>query len=113
MLYAEPQVRAGILFLDERMPGWRCKISIQNLRMRQAEKCVLGQLFGDYDIGRECLGLMVQQAIDFGFFRGDDITWPVAPHELVGAELSTWTERYAMLEETWKTLLVEGELFGR
>jgi hypothetical protein len=39
-------ISLGVKFLDESIPDWRAKI--QDLDMRDLDRCVLGQLFGGY-----------------------------------------------------------------
>lgn len=43
-----PEVERGIALLDERVPGWRDRINLDDLDMGSITKCVLGQLFGQY-----------------------------------------------------------------
>jgi hypothetical protein len=53
MLYgsAEERVARGVAFLDEHAPGWRDKVEINDLRMQDSCRCVLGQVFNDEDGG--------------------------------------------------------------
>ena len=41
----------GAEFLDERRPGWAKEIDRERLNMRSACNCVLGQLYGYYNVG--------------------------------------------------------------
>ena len=42
-------VKRGAAWLDANHPGWREKINLAELEMEHCSKCILGQLFGDYD----------------------------------------------------------------
>lgn len=50
-------VTRGIAYLDEHLPGWQDEIDWEALDMNTCEKCIVGQLFGDYDRGMRILGL--------------------------------------------------------
>jgi hypothetical protein len=71
-LYAEDQVRDGVAFLNEQVPGWRTRINLQVLDLRNNEDCILGQLFGSYEEGTHALGLSPAWASLLGFFRHDN-----------------------------------------
>ena len=38
-------VNAGVALLNEKMPGWYCKLDLEELDISSSDKCVLGQLF--------------------------------------------------------------------
>ena len=50
-------VTRGIAYLDEHLPGWQDEIDWDKLEMDECEKCILGQLFGNYERGLRVLGL--------------------------------------------------------
>ena len=109
-LYAEDQVRDGVAFLNTQVPGWRTRINLQVLDLRNNEDCILGQLFGGYEEGMHALGLSPAWASLLGFFRHDNrgLGLLFAPmHEARGAENETWMERYDLLTATWKQVLAE------
>jgi len=109
-LYAEDQVRDGVAFLNEQVPGWRTRINLQVLDLRNNEDCILGQLFGSYEEGTHALGLSPAWASLLGFFRHDNRNLGLffAPgHEARGAENETWMERYDLLTATWKQVLAQ------
>lgn len=71
-------VRKGAALLDENGPqGWREKIDLDKLDQDSVTRCVLGQVYDNYDsdsyftdgynIGREVLGLDIADAGDHGF----------------------------------------------
>jgi hypothetical protein len=47
----EERVRGGALFLDEHLPGWSAQIAADELAMETCDRCILGQLYGDYEVG--------------------------------------------------------------
>jgi hypothetical protein len=53
----EDRVKRGALLLDATTPGWSEKINGDTLAMRWCDKCLLGQLYGDYNGGLNKIGL--------------------------------------------------------
>ena len=78
--------RRGAALLDERSPGWREKINLDELDTNSCYKCVLGQTYADgaqpgYIRGKRILDLDLDEATRFGFtdcrttnFSNDDLT---------------------------------------
>lgn len=64
---AEGCVAKGARLLDNRVPGWETRIDRANLKMRHVGRCILGQLYGDYNTGRSVLNLTPDQGEEFGF----------------------------------------------
>ena len=62
-------VRRGAAFLDERLPGWRKRIRLDELDLSSGCNCVLGQTLGGYDEGKELLGLSEREVERYGFWR--------------------------------------------
>jgi len=54
--WLEP-VAKGAAFLDEKHPEWATKINISKLLMQHGHACILGQLYGQYDLGAVAVGL--------------------------------------------------------
>jgi hypothetical protein len=50
-----PDYEAGARLLDEKCSGWRNKINIHSLDMAVHNYCILGQLYGEYKIGKATL----------------------------------------------------------
>lgn len=46
-------VALGAKRLDEIRPGWRNEIDTEELELASCSRCVLGQLFGGFGIGKE------------------------------------------------------------
>lgn len=61
------KVAAGIKLLDEREPGWRSKVEADDLNLGSCDVCVLGQVFGSYDLGLSDLGIDTVDAKAYGF----------------------------------------------
>lgn len=65
---ADTAVLKGAELLDEHGPeNWREMIDIGTLSITSCERCVLGQVFGGYGIGREFLGISPSKAAQYGF----------------------------------------------
>lgn len=45
----------GARFMDRRQPGWYRKINTRQLHIAHSDRCVLGQLYGDYYRGLRVL----------------------------------------------------------
>lgn len=51
------KVIKGIKLLDSEKPGWRSDIDLDKLDLGSCSVCVLGQIFGDYEVGVEELDI--------------------------------------------------------
>ena len=88
----EQMIRGAMAFLDDNCSGWLNRINLSTLIMDDIRKCVLGQLYGNYDDAVSSLGLTRKQAIAFGFSG-----------ELIGDMVSCW-QRVKML---WPRMILE------
>jgi hypothetical protein len=52
------RVSNGVALLDERVANWRDRVCVGSLWIESADTCVLGQIYGDYDIGIEALNIL-------------------------------------------------------
>jgi hypothetical protein len=50
-----PRVERGAALLDRAEPGWHLRIARDRLAMESCDRCVLGQLHGDYLKGFRCV----------------------------------------------------------
>lgn len=55
------RVAQGAALLDREVPDWWRRINLDTLRMSACSSCVLGQLYGDYDIGLDQLHIPAQR----------------------------------------------------
>jgi len=61
----------GAQLLDKRVPGWAQRINLPALDMNSCNDCVLGQLYGDYGVGVDELGLTQPALIGFDLGAGN------------------------------------------
>jgi hypothetical protein len=81
-------VRAGIDLLDEKGPaGWRNLINWDIVDMGHGQRCILGQVYGDYIIGMDDLGLSVYSislpATRHGFSHFESATLAHVWHSMI------------------------------
>lgn len=74
-----PNVEAGAKLLDEHFgtTTWRADVDQERLSIRSTHDCVLGQLFGDFDLGLEHLEIRGRDASTF--FGFDIGPWDMDP----------------------------------
>ena len=84
----EQRVARGAAFLDARHPGWAARIDLDWLDLSMCDRCVLGQLFGDFNEAPQHARL---EAYRLGFDR---------PPGMVGME-------YTKLTAEWRRLIRE------
>jgi hypothetical protein len=81
------RVEAGLAALKERYgDDWIDKIDPVRLDLSHGSRCVLGQVYGDYGMGQQALGIDETGARDFGFQQGKGVT-------------------YRMLDSVWKDVI--------
>lgn len=88
----EERVLNGAARLDERVPGWDAQIDLNILDVESTMRCVVGQTFGDYDLGLGILNIPSPKGHSYGFSLSESTA-------LAG------TESYAQLTEAWLTLI--------
>lgn len=94
----EQRVNRGAALLDEKRPGWWKSVDLARLDLNHCERCVLGQLFGDYKEGRSALCLLsglsnsVKWSFDCGF-------------TLVGPDVDCGDEEMEKLTQAWTKLI--------
>lgn len=76
MLDAESRIDCGAALLDQRVPGWADRVSLERFDIRSDRRCVLGQLYGDYDTGLHELGLYSGVGHGFDLRRSDVMVAP-------------------------------------
>lgn len=63
-------VRRGAKFLDDSpavAPEWRERINVDTLDIDDAGYCILGQVFGSFEVGMRMLELSHERSIAYGF----------------------------------------------
>lgn len=86
------EISRGIKWLDEHFPNWRSSVDASTLNMSDPYRCILGQVYGDFDLAHLKLEMTLSQASGMGFYyesghyQRNDIG-------------------YAALTEQWKTRL--------
>ena len=60
------QVQAGVALLDKKQPNWRNVINLAELDLKSCEKCILGQVFHRFEIGKKILNIE-RSASNYGF----------------------------------------------
>lgn len=45
----------GARLLDDHRPGWATRVDLETLRMANCDRCVLGQVYGEYSAGLAAL----------------------------------------------------------
>jgi len=61
------RVSAGATLLDKRFPGWYKHINLQRLDILNCDRCILGQLYGNYSYGKQEIGLGIMSSGWYGF----------------------------------------------
>ena len=92
------RVARGALLLDDAEPQWFRRIALDELAMESCDRCILGQLHGDYMAGfrhilRSFSSKQLFTASDYGF------TLPKIEQEV---EESVWERRFAALAALWR-----------
>jgi len=70
-------VQAGMQVLDEKVPGWESRIDPETLDLASCQFCILGQIYGDYGVGRRALDLYSDYAHGFDVDGGVDRYYPL------------------------------------
>jgi hypothetical protein len=99
----EDRVKRGAFLLDATTPGWAEKINGDTLAMRWCDKCLLGQLYGDYDDGLKRIGLLLYLGWDKGSNKETDEAEEIAAAH--GFTITDEEYRVAKRDETvWPAL---------
>jgi hypothetical protein len=100
----EARVRRGAELLDREWPGWAEWVSGDILAMWSCARCVLGQLFRDFDLGRRHLDLSKFGAAEHGF---------MLPGSTPGTELLAESRTWAALASCWRAEIRSRRPSGR
>ena len=61
------KIQRGVAFLDENAPNWRGKVDINKIDMGHSQRCILGQVFGDFFDSCKRFNLTDEHAEYLGF----------------------------------------------
>jgi hypothetical protein len=86
-------VAAGAKWLDKHEPGWLPKITIAKIDIKYCDRCIGGQLGGDYYSFKNRHSLDLSTCTSLGFSSSPLATWQYA-----------WCDT---LTEAWKALIAE------
>jgi hypothetical protein len=94
----EDRVAKGAALLDRVRPGWAGEVAADRLAMESCDKCVLGQLYGNYWAGFRALLMppgprTIYRAGDFGFTLHDLEQLNDGPYVMA---------RFAALADAWR-----------
>ncbi len=73
---SEPErvaAKRGAKLLDEFCPRWHSLVNVNTLAMDDSDSCVLGQVYSDYDLGLDSLGLDYNDEIYYGFLANSSM----------------------------------------
>lgn len=105
---AEANVEAGMALFDRTVPDWELAMNVHKLNVYDPELCPLGQLFGDYAVGGDTIGLLDDDGlIPYGlnaFIAKDDTLDTVWNYTEVG--IDEYVADCKLLTRTWKKKLV-------
>lgn len=94
-------VARGVALLDEKVPGWRDRLSPNYLNMGDCEDCILGQMYGWYEDGLAMVGL-----------SDDPDPWLAGRFGLCLPSRSETTQettsRYEVLTRAWREAIAGG-----
>lgn len=93
------RVARGVKLLDQRAPGWDQRIRLHHLDMSCGNKCVLGQLYGDYSRGLAAVfgdepGVYFRTGYHYGFNK-------------------YWLTNFAELNQEWSRVIRERRIKDR
>ncbi|HYT40812.1 MAG TPA: hypothetical protein VEP90_00570 [Methylomirabilota bacterium] len=82
-------VQAGSQLLDKIEPGWASKINLSSLSLPNQCNCILGQIYGSYEIGLKKVHII--SGCDHGFSS------KITKQETIESN----NEQYVILQEMW------------
>lgn len=101
---AESRVAVGAALLDQTVPGWWQRVDLETLDICRYNRCVLGQLFGDWIVGLDALfGTMPAGA---EWVAAEQAGFWVNEHQPDGECTDVSMPRYAALTEQWRAAVV-------
>lgn len=93
----------GADLLDRKSPGWHWRVDLETLALHRMDHCVLGQLYGNYLLGCDALGLTPRyDTYDLGFSRPTSSRYVHSPVYPI-FHLTRTAREYRVLDEAWTT----------
>ncbi len=92
------RVANGVAWLDERIPTWHARVTLEDLDMADSCRCVLGLVFSD----------RVQDGDGFGFVMSCEMPALASPDEWAvdhGFDCDGTLSDWAHLHEEWSTVI--------
>ena len=95
------RVQRGAEYLDEREPGWHRRIDPDTLELGSGDRCVLGQLHGEFRLGLGRSGVLSLSSAPRASLS------PVAyGFKCVGGVAEEWQVRdYELLTQAWRSAI--------
>lgn len=95
------RVLAGAAWLDNQMGGaWDACVDVDTLVLSHCQRCVLGQLYGDFEHAMTLEGLSDDDARHYGF-----VLSPYSPD--ADHRISEYPTAYHLLTEVWLQVITE------
>lgn len=106
------RVKKGFLLLQEKHgDNWIDKIDMRSLKLSDGSCCILGQVYGDYEVGLGHLNFEGYDWLDAAEPVGDVITDGDDLYGFTVVDGDNWDEDYkeqwGKLDEAWKAVLNE------
>jgi hypothetical protein len=80
--------------LDEKRPNWYNEVDTKTLDMDSAQECLMGQLYGQYNLGMAAVGLTVKDGWEYGVCISDvEATDPNTTDDMLEAYFDAENER--------------------
>lgn len=101
----DARVARGAALLDKARPGWAAKISLDTLAMESCDRCILGQLCGEFKRGFKSIiadepNIVLFRSGEYGFTLIEDEQW-IEVHA-VRSTTAAAMARFEMLGDAWR-----------
>jgi hypothetical protein len=97
----EDRVQRGAAFLDHVCPGWAWKIALDRLAMDTCDRCIVGQLFGNFYLGARCLLTKLPSTQEFSA-SAFGFTLHHAEQNTLEESKEVIMPRFAALADAWR-----------
>ena len=88
------RIGQGVALLDANRTGWEKYLDLETLDLGDCTFCVLGQLYGSYDTGKEELGLNTGSEHGFDSHRGEFTSLTRAWRRIVAKRIFQTFKKY-------------------